>query len=177
MKKVKKNKVFKMFLIIISFIVLINIVGHVVSITTDSSLILKIRPTNEVFIFAHGHYSCFKDIPQSFAEFCKTLPVGGTLLYNYTYKMKETTRMHRTKINGEYVPTYVLLDEMRAAGYEKIWISMCEQGNSEYVADFGNGTKIEWGDDVSRIKTPGNIYPIYWGLGVYRFNFGTVAIG
>lgn len=162
----------KILLAIIGFIIITNAVFYAISITTDASLILKIRQTDEVFIFAHGQYANFTDLPLSFWLFCKNLPFKwGKILWKNVCRIVPTVTMHLTRIDGEHIPTYLLLDEMRNEGYKKIWISMCGQGNYDYVIDFGDGTRIEWGDDVSRIETPGSIYPVYWGLGIHRFVF------
>lgn len=137
------KKTLKIFLFIVGFIVIVNLIGLAISMFTESSLILKVKPLNEVFVFAHGENICFDN--------------GG-----YS---------HISLIDGKPYPTKRLLENLRKEGYEKIWISMCDQGNSDYVIDYGNGTKIEWGEDISRVKGQGTVYPIYWGLGVYRLNF------
>jgi len=131
---------YKIFLGVISFIILVNIIGFLIAFFTDTSLVLKIKPINRVYVFAHGNYVYFDN--ESYAHF--------------------------TSINGEQMLTERLLDNLREEGFEKIWISMCEQGNSDYVYNYKD-TKIKWGEDVSRVKKPGNVYPLYWGLGVYRF--------
>lgn len=128
--------------VIFGFILLINLIGIIASVT-NNSLILKIKPINRVYIFAHGEY---------------------VNLSNGEY-------FHVSTIDGVTIITYNLLEELRKEGYNYIWISMCEQGNSDYVIDYGNGTKIEWGDDVSRVKNSGTVHPIFFGLGIYRLTF------
>lgn len=135
-----KIKIIKILLIIIAGIVLINTIAFMIATFTEASLILKIKPLNKVFIFAHGRYI--------------TLSTGE--------------KLHITTLNGETFSTYSLLNVLREEGFNYIWISMCEQGNSDYIIDYGNGTKINWGDDVSRVKKAGDVYPIFWGLGIYR---------
>jgi hypothetical protein len=142
----RKNAL-KIFLVIIGFIVVVNLIGYGIA-TRKNSLILKIKPLNRVFVFAHGYNHCLKD--------------GG-----YS---------HMLNIDGDYIATTNLLDNLRGEGYNNIWISMCDQGNSNYVLDYGNGTKIEWGDDVSRVKESGTVYPIYWGLGIYRLTLNNAKL-
>ncbi len=76
---------------------------------------------------------------------------------------------HVTTLKNETILTAKLLDELRGEGYQKIWISLCDQGNNDYLFNY-NGTKIKWGDDISRVTSPGDIYPIYWIFGFYRLS-------
>lgn len=143
-RKRSKNKTLRKFLIIISiiigFILIVNLIGLAIATLTESSLILKIKPLNRAFIFAHGEYTYYDD----------------------------GTYSHTLTIADEGVHTYDLVQELIDQGYTSIWISMCEQGDHEYIMTYADGTNINWPDEVSRVTKPGKVYPIYWGLGIYR---------
>jgi hypothetical protein len=130
--------------IIIAFIIIINLTALVIAVLTESSLVLKIKPLNRAFIFAHGSYTYYDDGSYS----------------------------HTSTIADETIHTYDLVQELIDKGYTKIWISMCEQGNEEYILTYSDGTNISWPNEVSRVTKPGTVYPIYLGLGVYRLVIG-----
>jgi len=133
----------KILLFIIGGIILVNLIAFGVS-YTGASLILKIEPLNKAFVFAHGGY------------------YNNQIGYN----------VHMTNLNGKSHVTNNIFNNLRYEGYEYIWISMCEQGNSDYVSEYPNGTKIEWGKDISRVDKSGNVYPLFVGLGIIRLNLG-----
>lgn len=124
---------------VLIFIIVVNLTGFFISTFTNTSLIVKIKTVERAYILAHGGYVKDGD--------------------NYS---------HKTNLDGENIETRIILDRLREEGYSKIWISMCEQGDSDYIISYNNGTKIEWGEDISRIHNSGNIYPIYLGFGFYR---------
>jgi len=136
-------KTYKIVLITIGILILINLIVFMISAFTDTALIVKIEPLSRAYIFAHGNY---REVDDGY--------------------------YHVTNLNGKNVKTNNILNDLREDGYNKIWISMCEQGNSDYIESYNNGTKIKWGDDVSRVEQSGKIYPLFIGVWIVRLNSG-----
>jgi len=90
------------------------------------------------YIFAHGSYKYLDDI-------------NGTA--------------HVTFLdNGKHYLTKDILD---AFNNTKVWISMCQQSNFDYMIK-NNTEKIYWYDNVDRVKKAGNVYPYFTGFGINR---------
>lgn len=143
-KKRIKKRMLNWLVIFFMFVIAINLIHGSLALFTKTSLILKVKPLHQAYILAHGGY-----VNRS---------AGGYY--------------HQSIINGKKYPTVTLLDELRHEGYNYIWISMCEQGDQDYVLDYGNGERYSWGDDVSRVHRPGYVIPIFYGVGVYRATMG-----
>jgi len=127
------------FLVFVGFILLIDLTIFVIANYITDTLIIKIPPLKRVYVFAHGEYTNTSE---------------GYIHYTYLYT---------NPIKTEHI-----LDQLRQEGYTHIWTSLCYQGNSNYVSEYSDGRKIEWGTDVSRVKKPGRILNIYIGLGILR---------
>lgn len=111
----------------------------------QKGFILKFDSINYAVIMAHGDYRFNKD----------------------------GVYQHTTFYEGELVSTYDLTKELNEGetwieGYSKIWISMCRQGNHDFIVLYPNGTKIKWPDYIDRVERPGDIYPIFIGGKVWR---------
>lgn len=152
-KKIDWTKIVIIILVMMIMLAVINwgIFIYVTYVSPNDSLIVKIKPLRQAYVFAHGSYiSEYLDKDESIEVY-----------------------RHYTVIDGENRYTLALLNELRMEGYQHIWISMCEQGNSEYIVyviedDEEIGFE-EWGDDIDRVTKEGEVYPIFYGLGFYRY--------
>jgi len=100
-----------------------------------------ILTTNKTaYVFAHGRY------------------------LNYS-----TIEAHFTTINGETIATVALVTELKQKGFEKVWLSGCETGNSEYIyRNKRQDLNVSWDSYpyVSKAEFYGNSVPVFVGFGL-----------
>lgn len=141
-----QNKLkWKYLLIIPVIIITINLIGS--AIVNDSGLIIEFKPTKTIFMFAHGN--CYED-----------------------KQWGSWTERHVTTLNGEYVDTKYILDELKAMGYEKAWLSQCYTGDCPLYANYSNGDLVDWYPWVSRNEEKGLTRTFFTGFGLKRFAVG-----
>ena len=81
------------------------------------------------------------------------------------YQTNNEGTFHYTYINKKRIKTQTLLEELKDYN---VWISMCQQGNSEYVSQYNNSTQVLWPQNVDRITQPGSVLNLYNGIGITR---------
>ena len=129
------------FIINISFWMLCGFKFEPIYSANKNGVVLKIPSLNYAMVFAHGFYD------------------------NNSY-----SKAHYTKLGKTILPTKQVIDKLYQEGYNKIWLSQCETGNSDYMIEYHNGTKVQWYDYVSRNKKQGLTMPIFIGLGFIRLS-------
>ena len=155
----------KLIIIYLISIVLINSIAYTILLggikpfnnLTEDMILIKIKPLKYAMVFAHGTYETH------------FYPNRTNCTYSVT---QHFTILNKTKA----IPTIDLLNDLREEGFERVWLSQCHTGDSDYIAYYINQTnfeiynKTEWYNWVSRNKKPGLTYPIFLGFGFVRLS-------
>ena len=123
---------------------LLSIPSQPINKLNAKGMIISIPVINKAYVFAHGNYD-------------RT---------NNSTIIEHMTTRHYTSIS-----TKQFIDDLLGQGYEEIWLSQCQTGNSDYIwYNITNGEKVYWKDYpmVSRNTNPGSTIPVFLGFGFKR---------
>lgn len=154
------KKILRIIIIYLIFTLSINIIVF-------SAILLEIEPIND--FYKNGKIVTFPKFKYAmvFAHGSESLVKNNDSLYI----------AHLTHMNGKIYTTKFVMDTLKSKGYTKVWTDMCETGNSDYMLEYANGSKVEWYDWISRNRKRGYTLPVFNGFWITRIVIPERMIG